>query len=228
MRSANSDEHAEHDPTPDRIRDAAIRCYGRQGMGIGLRAIAAEANVSVGLVSHHFGSKDGLQDSCDAYVQRVIREDETLAVSSAGPQNTLAQMANIEEYAPFVLYILRRVQAGGDAAQAFLEEMIADAREYLAAGMAAGTIRPSSDPDARARYLVLSSVGHLLLEVGQGHDLSTDAKAAELLGSMREKSLPILELFTEGLFTDTSILDAIKRQNTGDGGPDTPSPAEGK
>ena len=51
-----------------RIRDAALRLFGDRGTdGTTIRDIAATAGVSGGLVRHHFGSKEGLRDACDAY-----------------------------------------------------------------------------------------------------------------------------------------------------------------
>src|SRR3712207_8086528 len=41
-----------------RIRDAAIRRFAVDGFGTSVRAIAADAGVSPGLVIHHFGSKE--------------------------------------------------------------------------------------------------------------------------------------------------------------------------
>ena len=47
-------------PDPDltaaaRIRNAALRRFARDGFGVGLRAIAADAGVTAGLITHHFG-----------------------------------------------------------------------------------------------------------------------------------------------------------------------------
>jgi len=58
----------------DRIRDAALRCFGARGVAAtSLREIAEAANVSIGLVQHHFGTKAGLIDAVDAYVMEVLR-----------------------------------------------------------------------------------------------------------------------------------------------------------
>ena len=52
-----------------RIRDAAIRLFTERGMEkTSILDIAKEAGVSGGLIRHHFGSKDGLREACDAYV----------------------------------------------------------------------------------------------------------------------------------------------------------------
>ncbi|HEY4604180.1 MAG TPA: TetR family transcriptional regulator, partial [Blastococcus sp.] len=39
------------------MRDAAIRCFGREGFGVPVRTVAQEACVSAALVIHHYGSK---------------------------------------------------------------------------------------------------------------------------------------------------------------------------
>src|ERR1019366_7238980 len=61
-----------------RIRDAALRLFGDRGTdGTTIRDIAATAGVSGGLVRHHFGSKEGLRDACDAYaLDRLMRLKE--------------------------------------------------------------------------------------------------------------------------------------------------------
>jgi AcrR family transcriptional regulator len=57
-----------------RIRDAAIRRFGSDGFGASVRAIAADAAVSPGLVMHHFGSKEGLVEA--VYKEAVRRHAE--------------------------------------------------------------------------------------------------------------------------------------------------------
>ena len=81
--------------TAERIRDAAILRYGRDGFSVGLRAVAADAGVTAGLVVHHFGSKDGLRKACDAYVLGVIRSAK-LKATTGGPAAAIAQLAEID------------------------------------------------------------------------------------------------------------------------------------
>jgi TetR/AcrR family transcriptional regulator, regulator of cefoperazone and chloramphenicol sensitivity len=66
------------DPTAkSRVREAALVLFAENGVaGTSLRAIAAAAGVSPGLVIHHFGSKDGLRGAVDAHV--VARIDAVL------------------------------------------------------------------------------------------------------------------------------------------------------
>ncbi len=52
----------------DRILICAMRLFAENGFdGVTTRDIAAEADVSVGLINHHYGSKDGLRQAVDAY-----------------------------------------------------------------------------------------------------------------------------------------------------------------
>ncbi|TDD01715.1 TetR/AcrR family transcriptional regulator [Nonomuraea deserti] len=56
-----------------RIRDAALAEFAERGFkGATMKAVADAAGVSVGLVQHHFGSKDGLREACDQHVRDAI------------------------------------------------------------------------------------------------------------------------------------------------------------
>ena len=55
----------------ERIRAAALHLFAAQGVAATpLRAIAAEARVTVGLIPHHFGSKTGLRDELERWIAR--------------------------------------------------------------------------------------------------------------------------------------------------------------
>lgn len=204
MRSIDGDLH-----TRARIRNAAIERFGQDGFGASVRHIAADAGVSPGLVIHHFGSKAGLREACDSYALELIHESKLEAVGPSGPEHMLTQLAARDEYAPVAAYAVVSLTAGGSFARALVEDMVASTREYLDAGVAAGTIRPSADPEARARYLTYSGFGMMLLayhlESGEGQmpDLRTIfAHVTDLT------VLPALEIFTHGLLTDTRYMDA--------------------
>jgi AcrR family transcriptional regulator len=190
-----------------RIRDAAIEQFGEHGFGVGLRAIAEAAGVSAALVIHHFGSKDGLRKACDDYVAEVIRDSKTEAIKSNDPATWFAQLAEIEEYAPLMAYLVRSMQTGGDLAKMLWQRMIDNAEEYMEEGVRAGTIKPSRDPRARAKYLGISSGGGFLLYL-QMHETPTDLRAV-LRDYARDMILPALEMYTEGLMTDRTMYDAF-------------------
>ncbi|OBG99135.1 MULTISPECIES: TetR/AcrR family transcriptional regulator [unclassified Mycobacterium] len=190
-----------------RIRDAAIEQFGEQGFGVGLRAIAEAAGVSAALVIHHFGSKDGLRKACDDYIAEEIRNSKSEALRSNDPATWFAQMAEIESYAPMMAYLVRSMQSGGELANMLWRRMIDNAEEYLDEGVRAGTIKPSRDPHARARYLGITGGGGFLLYL-QMHETPTDIRAV-LRDYAREMVLPALEIYTEGLMVDRTMYDAF-------------------
>ncbi|MGS2810812.1 TetR family transcriptional regulator [Nocardia sp. MW-W600-9] len=196
--------------TMARIRDTAIDLFGEQGFGVGVRAIAAAAGVSPGLVNHHFGSKDGLRAACDDRVLELIRDEKLRVIRSQGAAAMLTALAEIEMYAPLVAYMLRSFQAGGSLAESLLEHMVADAQEYMQAAVEAGRLKPSRDPAARARYIVLCHVGatNLYLQMRMQREGKLDyRKAIRDLSDLT--TFPALELYTQGMLTDSTLLDSL-------------------
>ncbi|MCV7399431.1 TetR/AcrR family transcriptional regulator [Mycobacterium fragae] len=193
-----------------RIRDAAIEQFGQHGFATGLRAVAEAAGVSAALVIHHFGSKEGLRKACDDYIAEEIRSAKSEAMRSTDPTTWFAQLAEIESYAPMMAYLVRSMQAGGELAQTLWRRMIEDAEEYIDEGVRAGTLKPSRDPKARAKYLAIAGGGSFLLYL-QMHDNPTDLRAV-LRDYGNEMILPSLELYTEGLIADRTMYDAFLEQ----------------
>ncbi|MBX8688815.1 TetR/AcrR family transcriptional regulator [Mycolicibacterium porcinum] len=193
-----------------RIRDSAIEQYGQHGFNVGLRTIAEAAGVSAALVIHHFGSKEGLRKACDAYVAEVVREAKTESLQSADPATWIAQMAEIESYAPLMAYLVRSMQSGSELAKTFWRTMVDNAKEYLEEGVRTGVLKPSRDPEARAKYLAITSGGSFLLYL-QMHDDPTDLRRV-LRDYGEDMMLPALEVFTEGLMTDSTMYDTFLHQ----------------
>lgn len=193
-----------------RIRDAAVDLFGRDGFAVGVRAIATAAGVSPALVIHHFGSKDGLRKACDDYVTETVRQSKTETIQSSDPATWLAQMAEIEAYAPMMAYLMRSLQSGGDLAKSLWRTMIDNNEQYIEDGVRAGTIKPSADPKSRARFLAMSAGGGFLLYL-QMHEDPTNLRAV-LRDYSEEMVLPALELYTHGLMADSTMYDAFVAQ----------------
>ncbi|MCI4674918.1 TetR/AcrR family transcriptional regulator [Candidatus Mycolicibacterium alkanivorans] len=193
--------------TVARIRDAAIELFGSRGFDVGVRAIAEAAGVSPGLVIHHFGSKDGLRKACDDYIAEEIRSEKSQAIRSTDPATWLAQVAEIESYAPMMAYLVRSMQTGGELARHLWQTMIGNVESYLDDGVKAGTVKPSRDSAARAQYLAMASGGAFLLYL-QLHDNPTDLRAV-LRDYSNDMTMPALEVFTEGVLTDSTMLETF-------------------
>ncbi|OBK16155.1 TetR/AcrR family transcriptional regulator [Mycobacterium asiaticum] len=198
-----------------RIRDAAIEQFGEHGFGVGLRTIAEAAGVSAALVIHHFGSKDGLRKACDEYIAEEIRSEKSQTIQSNDPATWLGALAEIESYAPLMKYLVRSMQTGGELATMLWRRMIDNTEDYMAEGVQAGTLKPSRDPHARAKYLAITGGGGFLLYL-QMHETPTDVRAV-LRDYARDMVLPALELYSEGLLTDRTMYEAfLARENQGE------------
>jgi AcrR family transcriptional regulator len=193
-----------------RIRDAAIEQFGQHGFDVGLRTIAKSAGVSAALVIHHFGSKDGLRRACDEFVAETVRTSKSESLQNADPAGWFAQLAEIESFAPMMAYLVRSLQTGGDLAKSLWRNMIDNAEQYMEDGVQAGTIKPSPDPKARARFLAMAGGGGFLLYL-QMHDTPTDLRAV-LHDYAQDMVLPALEVYTQGLMTDSTMYDAFIAQ----------------
>src|SRR6516164_1124562 len=155
----------------------------------------------------HFGPKEGLRKACDDFVVEEIRSSKSETIQSTDPATWFAALAEIESFAPLVSYLVRSMQSGGELAKMLWQSMIDNAYEYMEEGVQAGTVRPSRDPYARARFLTLAGGGALLLYL-QMHETPTDLKAV-LRDYSRDMVLPSLEVYTEGVMADRTMFDAF-------------------
>ena len=192
-----------------RIRDAALTRFGRDGFGVSVRAIAEEAGVSPGLVIHHFGSKEQLRAACDEYVLRLTADTKNEVVTRMSADHFLQQLAEVDGYGDVLGYLLRSFQSGGQVASSLFDRMVQDVEAYLAEGERAGTIRPSRDPAARARYAVSMALGSLMLHTTMRPQDADQDPSTVLHEWIDAYMLPALELYTEGLMTDRTFLDTF-------------------
>lgn len=196
--------------TVARIRDAAIEQFGRHGFSASVRSIATAAGVSAALVIHHFGSKEKLREACDAYVIETVRVAKTESMQNASPSAWFAQLADIESFAPMTAYLMQALQTGGELSKSLWQSMIDNAEGYLEEGVRAGTLKPSRDPKARARFLALTGGGALLTYI-QLHPNPTDFRQV-LHDYAQDMLLPSLELYTNGLMADPTMYEAFLAQ----------------
>jgi AcrR family transcriptional regulator len=189
-----------------RLRDAAIECFARRGFDASVREISARAGVSPGLIRHHFGSKDQLRIECDEEVLRRYREIKVDGIRTS-PAQSLGMLSQLDDFAPMFVYILRSVRDGGPAGREFVAHMIAEAEIFSEEAVRSGLIRPSRDPAARARYLVTTSLGGLVVQLSLMPDIDLADIGTAIRRLTESITLPTLELFTEGILMDRSWLD---------------------
>lgn len=165
-----------------RLRDAAMAVVAEQGMqGFSARKVAARAGVSPGLVAHHFGSMDGLLAACDHHVAGAIREEKSAGLNGGLTGMDFLAAGRNSPTAELLPYLARRL-SHGDAPRVaqLVDELIADAVDYLRTGEAAGYVTPSEDPTARAAYVTLSALGLVALSSHVERHLAVDLTSSTL------------------------------------------------
>ncbi|SNS55691.1 TetR/AcrR family transcriptional regulator [Actinomadura mexicana] len=179
-----------------RIRDAALLQFAEHGMkGATFRGIAEAAGVSVGLVQHHFGSKEELREACDAYaLDTVLDLTSTAAGEAMGDPGILA--AAVRADLPVRRYLARALVDGSAAAGRMFDDLVGVTERYLAdppPGVASPATR---DPLAYSAAIVAMTIGIEVLHQHLGRVLGTDTFTPQ--GSLRLRRA-VLEIFDDRL-----------------------------
>lgn len=146
-----------------RIRDAALECFAADGVAAtSIRAIAARAGVSPGLVIHHYGSKDALRVACDAYVVSEIRRIKTAGIAPTASVDPLAVLRDLQDR-PLRRYLVRTLSDGSPHVAELVEELVASGLEVSRQAERAGLVNPSDDEYGRAVVITLGSLGSMVL-----------------------------------------------------------------
>lgn len=212
MRSASGDL-----TTRARIRDAAIVCFAQNGYaGTTLRVIAGEAGVSPALIVHHFGGKDGLREACDEFVIASLMDDNEAITGTAAADMMRRALDTLGERTPLIEYMTRMLVDASPASDRLFDAFLAGTREMLEHQIAAGIMRPQTDLDATAAYMTLYGLGPVLLQRHLARAFGEDHLTTPLL---ERSTLPVLELFTHGLYADDRLLVAARDALERTGGP---------
>ncbi|MBB5782480.1 TetR/AcrR family transcriptional regulator [Nonomuraea jabiensis] len=177
-----------------RIRDAAMRHIGEHGFERAtIRGIAETAGVSLGLVRHHFGSKQALREACDEHLMKMIRRLNRQAADDpyGAGLNPAAVMGPYQPY-------LARALTEGWAAPLF-DEMVDLGEGWI---VEADKSRPDPpDVDARSRSTMIAAMAlsatvlRQHVERGLGVDLTSPEGQVKLMRVLVDLySHPLLSL----------------------------------
>jgi TetR/AcrR family transcriptional regulator, regulator of cefoperazone and chloramphenicol sensitivity len=164
-----------------RIRDSAFRLIATEGArGATLRAIAKEAGVSSPLVLHHFGSKQGVIEAVEEWVQTQLRAATADDGDSADPSTAHARRT--EEFAALMSaepllrsYIRRMLLESSDEGLDLFSRMVTDGAGDLRRRAGSGMARPVEDVATVAAVISLMALGPVLLPDHLVHVLGEEA-----------------------------------------------------
>lgn len=182
-----ADEPAIEDLTARaRIRDAALRLFAERGTKAAtIRDIAARAGVSLGLVRHHFGSKEELRAACDEYAlaQAMRIKNEALGAGMLG--SGIPKPGFLPEVHPTLVllmqYFAQSISDGSAAAEAMFDQFVAVTEQWLARQFP-GEL---DDPKAVAVLLTAMQLGPMLLrqQVSAALDVDLLSRAGHIRSS---------------------------------------------
>lgn len=204
-----------------RIRDAAIDVVAASGLeALTARRVAEEAGVTAGSVINNFGSMAGLREACDEHVAMLIRE-EKMAAMSAGASLDIAGILRDSGSGHLAGYLAAVLAEDSPAVSHLVDELVADAQDYVQAGVDAGMVQPSEDPRGRAVVLMLSGLGSLVMHRHLRRLLGVDLTdpAADPTSWVAFLG-PTYELYAQGLFTpefSTQATSAVAGLRAGGG-----------
>jgi TetR/AcrR family transcriptional regulator, regulator of cefoperazone and chloramphenicol sensitivity len=173
-----------------RIRDAAMRLFADHGgKATTIRAVAEQAGVAPGLVSHHFGSKQGLRDACDDYVMEYLRQIIKQGVDEQGVANP-AYLDTVYQGATSVLrYVARALVDDSAAAATLFDNFVALTEEYLATLHGGAS---QSDLRTQAAVLVAMRLGVWVLHPHLLRVLDAEALTPHLMARLSAAVLDVL------------------------------------
>ncbi len=153
-----------------RIRNAALDLYAEQGEDrVSLRAVASAAGVTVGLVQHHFKTKDGLRDA----VEELVVAYHAQAIADASADGTPAQVAAARDEAvrqmlrrhpPVINYMRRALLDPAGRHGHLLERLVDLSRTEVAKLRDAGLASTAPTESAQVLRLMVRQFGELFLQ----------------------------------------------------------------
>jgi TetR/AcrR family transcriptional regulator, regulator of cefoperazone and chloramphenicol sensitivity len=183
-----------------RIRDAALEQFAEFGYErTTIRGVAAAAGVSLGLVRHHYGSKQALRDAVDHHVLAEIRRvnDEIRRESETGTLSAAAVTpAGIQ---PFQRYIARALLDGSTLLAALFDEIVELTEDWLeAADKHDPQHPPHTDRRSRAAVFTAMVLGVPLLRGHLARALGVDPLSP---AGERRLSLALLDIYSHTIIT---------------------------
>jgi AcrR family transcriptional regulator len=196
-----------------RIRDAALRLFAEQGYKrTTIRGIATAAGVSLGLVRHHFGSKEALRDAVDTHVLAEARRlnDEARESSETGTFS----MTSTEVPPYFQQYVARALMDGSTLVATMYDQMVGMTEQWIDMSDKHNTYPAHSDRRTRAAVLTAMGLGVPLMREHLARVLGVDPLTPE---GTRLISVALLDLYSHTLVTP-DLADAMRATLAPDNG----------
>ena len=153
-----------------RIRNAALELYARQGEDrTSMRAVAGEAGVTVGLVVHHYGSKNGLREAVelrivDHFAGALDSIPDTVQPSDVARARNESVAAMLESHPEVVDYLRRVLLETPDRRGPILGRLTALTFERVEELRSAGIASLGRSAEEQTTDVLIEQLGQLFLQ----------------------------------------------------------------
>lgn len=176
-----------------RIRNIALAHFAERGAkATTIRGVAHDAGVSPGLVQHHFGTKKGLREACDAYVSEYLRRGVKHGVTERAIGDPGFLAATYQSAPVIMRYVARSLVDGSPAAAAIFDEMVAQTEDHLTGHAQTESDSEAADTRGRAAVFAAMKLGVVMLHQHLSRALGTDTLAPAGLTRVSKAMLAIV------------------------------------
>ncbi len=157
----------------ERLIQVAMRLFAEKGFdGVTVRDISAAADVSVGLINHHFASKEGLRQAVDEYfhrrtaaaIERAIQATSNLDPAQVGEYERQWILKYADEWPDFVAYMRRALMDASPWGEKLFRRYFDSIRSMVDRFDADGRIAPDADRLFLPLIYLFILIGPLVLD----------------------------------------------------------------
>ena len=187
-------------PGRRQLLKAGMKLFAERGFAaVGLREIAAEAGVSLGLVRTHFGSKDGLREAIDTHVLEEIRALYAAVVEHSSAEVLAQAVEDALDWIPrdrdALMYARMSLMERTPGSQALFDEMLAVMRQFVDNNARLGFLQEDVDREWAAIYMVFDFIGPAVIEPFAQQAFGKSMYAKSMIS---ERNAFMIRLFTRG------------------------------
>jgi len=199
-----------------RLRDAALRLFAERGVaGASVRDIAEAAGVTAGLITHYFGSKDGLKAELDELMVRVFTEPLTMPREGSPPERlkivSEALARAMIEHPELRAYLRRSFLENDPASAQVFKRFALLVRDVQFEMKGAGLLRDGLDLEWTPFQVLFLHFGPLMLGPAVQEIMGVDPYAEDVV---RRRSRATQDLLTRGVFRDRAIMKRGRNEPT--------------
>lgn len=188
----------------EQLLKTALRLFAGRGFaGVGVRQIADEAGVSIGLIRMHFGSKGGLRDELDRTVVESIRSLYQGILEHPGDKSLNHLVGDAMSFSKndldSLMYLRMALMENSPGARKMTKELLKITEAWIASLAERKMLRIDVDQRSAALFMMFQLIGPLVIEPFSEDLIGTSLYTQE---SVSRRNALLMQALTRGLIKD--------------------------